>query len=98
DVRTNSLVVSTSPRSFSILEAMIKTLDTAQANATVALHLVPAPGADAAQLAPRIGRLMQERIAAAQRSGEVKSPQDTFSIEADAASKPALVAVRDCKP
>src|ERR1051326_5499131 len=95
DIRTNSLIVSTSPRSFSILDAMLRTLDNAQANNTVALHVVPVVGADAAVLGPKIDKLMRERIAAAQRSGEVKSPMDTFSIEADAANNLLIVASSD---
>lgn len=92
DVRTNSLIVSTSPRSFSILEAMLKTLDGEESNNTVGLHVIPVVGADAAQLAPRIARLMQDRISASQRSGEIRSPMDTFSIEADQASNLLIVA------
>lgn len=92
DPRTNSLIVSTSPRSFSILDAMLRTLDSEQANSTVSLHVIPVIGIDVATLAPKIDKLMRERIAAAQRSGEVKSPLDTFSIEADAASNLLIVA------
>lgn len=95
DVRTNALIVSTSNRSFAILDAMLKTLDTAQANNTVGLHVIPVVGADAGQLAPRIARLMQDRIAAAQRSGEVKSPLDTFSIEAEPTANLLIVACSD---
>ncbi len=95
DARTNSLVVSTSPKSFSILEAMLKALDTEQANSTVGLHVVPVTGANVAQLAPKIDKLMKERIAASQRSGEVRSPMDTFSIESDVASNLLIVASSD---
>lgn len=92
DARTNSLIVSTSPRSFSILESMLKTLDTEKSNNTVGLHVVTVTGADATVLGPKIDKLMKERIAAAQRSGEIKSPMDTFSIEADAAANLLIVA------
>jgi type II secretion system protein D len=92
DMRTNALVVSTSPRSFSIIEAMLRTLDTDRANNTVALHVLPVVGADAQTLAPKIARLMQERISATQRSGEVRSPLDAFSIEADPANNLLIIA------
>lgn len=95
DLRTNALIVSTSPRSFSILESLLRTLDSERSNATVGLHVVPVTGADAAALAPRIARLMQERIQAAQRTGEIKSPTDAFSIEADAANNMLIVACSD---
>ncbi|MFN0132321.1 MAG: secretin N-terminal domain-containing protein [Phycisphaerales bacterium] len=95
DLRTNALIASTSPKSFSILETLLKTLDSERANSTVGLHVVAVTGADAVALAPRIARLMQERIQAAQRSGEIKSPTDTFSIEADAANNMLIVACSD---
>jgi type II secretion system protein D len=95
DIRTNSLIVSTSAGSFSILDAMLKTLDSEQSNATVGLHVVPVVGADATALAPRILRLMTERISASQRSGAIKSPTDAFSLEADAASNLLIVACSD---
>lgn len=95
DARTNSLIASTSPKSFSILEAMLKALDTEQANATVGLHVVPVSGANVEQLSPKIDKLMRERIAASQRAGEVRSPMDTFSIESDAASNLLIVACSD---
>ena len=41
---------------------------------------------------------MRDRISAAQRSGEVKSPMDTFSIEADAASKLAISLINGKDP
>ncbi len=95
DARTNTLVVSTSPRSFSILEAILRTLDSAESRPTVAIHVVPVPGADAAALAPKIDRLMRERINAAQQSGAVRSPLDVFSVEADPANDLLIVACSD---
>jgi type II secretion system protein D len=95
DPRTNTLIVSTSAGSFSILEAMLKTLDSEQAHNTVSLHVLPVAGADAAALAPRINRLMTERISATQRAGAVRSPTDVFSVEADAANNVLIVAASD---
>src|ERR1043166_9376197 len=70
-------------------------LDTDKSTATVGLHVIPVNGADAATLAPRIDRLMKERINAAQRTGEIRSPLDAFSIEADAANNLLIVACSD---
>jgi type II secretion system protein D len=96
DLRTNSLIVSTSVKSFSIIEAMLKALDTDKSTATVGLHVIPVTGsADAATLGPRIDHLMKDRINAAQRTGEIKSPLDAFSIEADAANNLLIVACSD---
>ncbi len=95
DVRTNALIVSTSPRSFSILDAILKTLDTKETHQTVGIHVVPVIGADAATIAPKIQALMRERIQAARAQGGVPNPTDAFSIEADKASNLLIVASSD---
>ncbi|MBX3361314.1 MAG: hypothetical protein KF705_07745 [Phycisphaeraceae bacterium] len=95
DIRTNSLIASTSVSSFSILEALLKTLDTSETNEAVGLHVVPVPGVDVASLAPRVQRLMRERLEAARRAGSIEQPQDAFSIEPDAANSLLIVASSD---
>jgi type II secretion system protein D len=92
DLRTNSLVISSSPRTFSIVEGLIGTLDSERSHATVSIHVVPVVGASAATLAPKIDRLMRERIIATLRTGELRSPTDTFSIEADPVHNLLIVA------
>src|SRR5690606_6206034 len=95
DVRTNALVVSTSPRSFTILENVIDSLDSAEARQTVALHVLPVPDMDVRQLAGTIQNLMRDRIQAARRSGEVESAEDVFTIEADPAGENLIVAASE---
>jgi type II secretion system protein D len=95
DVRTNSLVVATSPKSFSTLETLLKTLDGEEANYSVGLHVVPVEKADVTQLAPRIERLMRERIDAAAQQGAVRSSLDVFSIESDPGNNLLIVACSD---
>ncbi|MFI4893846.1 MAG: secretin N-terminal domain-containing protein, partial [Phycisphaerales bacterium JB058] len=95
DARTNTLIVSTSPESFEVLDALLATLDSADPNYAVGLHVVPVQGGDANQLAPKIERLMRERIAATQRSGSVSSPLDSFSIEPEAATNSLIIAASD---
>lgn len=95
DIRTNSLIVSSSNKNFSILEAMLRALDNEKANNTVGLHVIPVTGADPATLGPKIEKLMKDRITAAQQSGELKNPLDAFSIEADAANGLLIVACSD---
>src|SRR5204863_7951010 len=46
-------------------------------------------------LAPRIDRLMRERITAAAQSGGVRNPLDAFSIEPEATSNLLIVACSD---
>lgn len=95
DVRTNALIVSASPRSFDLIDALLRTLDAPGDAHTVGLHVLPVEGADAMALAPRIARLMRERIEATQRAGAVSSPMDTFSVEADPANNLLIVAASE---
>lgn len=95
DVRTNSLIVTSSPRSFAILESLLKTLDGAQTNFSVGLHVIPVTDADVRMLAPKIEKLMRERIEASKRSGSVSNPSDVFSIEAEPTSNLLIVAASE---
>ena len=95
DARTNALIISTSPRSFSIVEKLIETLDRDEARFAVGLHVVPVPGADVQDLAPKIRRLMTERLRAQQSRGGVESPLDVFSIEPVPADDLLIVAASD---
>lgn len=91
DVRTNTLVVSTSAKSFSVLDDLVQRLDRDEGRVTVGLHTIDVRGADADQLAPRIERLMRERIQAGTRGGQAESAQDVFSIEPSRATNQLLV-------
>lgn len=92
DERTNALIVSTSPRSFSLLESLIRTIDTEESRFAVGLHVIPAPNADVNRLAPKIQRLMRERINASQVRGGRQSAQDVFQIEPEPATSSLIVA------
>lgn len=95
DTRTNALIASTSVKSFSILDALLKTLDSAETNESVGLHVVPVPSGDVAAMAPRIQRLMRERMEASRRAGSIEQPEDAFSIEPDPANSLLIVACSD---
>lgn len=95
DTRTNSLLISSSNRSFAIIEGLLKQIDEKDAHYSVGLHIVPVTGAAVAQLAPKIERLMRERLEAATRSGSVRNPLDAFSIEAEPVNNMLIVAASD---
>ncbi|MEZ6317879.1 MAG: secretin N-terminal domain-containing protein [Phycisphaerales bacterium] len=95
DDRTNALIVSTSRRSFEILDGLIATLDQEESRFAVGLHVIPVPGADVEALAPRLQRLMQDRLRAAKQSGGRTSAQDVFRVEPDAASGVLIVAASE---
>src|SRR5262249_37560355 len=88
-------IASSSPKSFAILEGLLKTLDGEKANFSVGLHVLAVTGADVKTLAPRIDRLMRERITAAAQTGSVRNPLDAFSIEPEATSNLLIVAGSD---
>jgi len=92
DSRTNSILASSSNRTFAILEGLLKNLDTDQANFSVGLHVIPVTAGDVRQLAPRIDRLMRDRIQAAAQVGSVRNPLDAFSIEPEPISNLLIVA------
>jgi type II secretion system protein D len=95
DVRTNSLIIATSGKSFAIIEGLLKKLDGERTNYSVGFHIVPVQDVDVRQLAPRIERLMRERLAAASRAGEVSNPEDAFSIDAEPINNLLIVACSD---
>lgn len=92
DPRTNTLIVSTSARSFEIVETLLTTLDAEDTNFTVGLHVLPVPGADVESLARNLQQLMNERISSTQRAGGVQSPLDTFSVLPDPANSLLILA------
>lgn len=95
DARTNALVISTSGRSFAVVEGLLAKLDGEAMNPAVGLHVIPLQAGNAAQLAPRILQLMRERIDGMQRSGSVAQPRDTFSVQAEPATNSLIVAASD---
>ncbi|MFG0243164.1 MAG: secretin N-terminal domain-containing protein [Phycisphaerales bacterium JB054] len=92
DPRTNTLIVSTSARSFEIIESLLTSLDAENSNFTVGLHVLPVPGADVSALARNLQQLMTERIESTRRTGGIDSPMDTFSVLADPANSLLILA------
>ncbi len=90
DLRSNSLVIATSQRSFAVVDQLLKTLDAEGLRATVGVHVVPVGRNDARQLAPKVERLMQAKLDALPRGA--RSGQDIVSIQADEATNTLIVA------
>jgi type II secretion system protein D len=95
DLRSNTLVVSTSERSFGVVQKLIERLDAQPMDPTVGLHVVTVDEGDVTQLAPKIERLMRERIDSATRAGSVRAPSDSFSVQADPATRSLIVVASD---
>ncbi len=95
DTRTNALIVSTSPRSYEILEGLLETLDAKETDASVGVHVLHVPDTDVRELARIIERLMTERIRAAQQAGVPRSPSDAFRVEPEPATSSLIIAASD---
>ncbi|MCC5787000.1 MAG: hypothetical protein JJU33_09900 [Phycisphaerales bacterium] len=95
DLRTNALIVSTSRRSLDILEGLLDTLDREHATDAVGLHVIAVPDTDVNALAPRLQRLVAERIEATRRAGVPQSPSDAFRIEPEPATGSLIVAASE---
>ena len=92
DARTNALIVTTSQRSFAMFESLLAVLDVEQTEQAIGLYVLPVPGADPEELAPRVQRLMRERLAAIARAGSVRVEEEVFTVEADAAAGALVIA------
>ncbi len=95
DLRSNTLVVSTSERSFGVVEKLVERLDAQPMDPTVGLHVITVEEGDVTLLAPKIERLMKERIDSATRAGSVKAPSDSFSVQPDPATRSLIVVASD---
>jgi len=92
DPRTNSLVITTSVKSFGLIDRLMETLDAPRAAASVSVEVIPVPDADVESLAPKIERLVRERQAASRRAGVPESPGDAFVIEPEPGTQSLIVA------
>lgn len=93
DVRSNTLVIATSPRSFAVIEGLLKSLDRRDVQSTIGLHVVPVGNNSAAALAPRIEQVMRDRLRAMEVAGGVS--RDVVSVRADEATNSLIVAASE---
>ncbi len=63
DERTNSLILTTSPRSFAVAEMLLQSLDAAQTTELHDIRMIRLSNASATVIAPLIQRLMDSRLA-----------------------------------
>ncbi|MCH2142523.1 MAG: hypothetical protein MK077_05955 [Phycisphaerales bacterium] len=90
DSRSNSLLVSAGPEDLDDIRDLIRRLSDAPTDPAIGLNLLAVNGAaQAADLAPRIERLMRDRQ---QSLGEASTPTDRVSIQSDNVSNSLIVA------
>lgn len=92
DERTNSLVVSTSPRSFAVLESLLTKLDTPMGADLKEIRQIPLQHASATRIAQLIQQLMEARLERLRRVQPETADLDQVTIVADAHSNSLLVA------
>lgn len=92
DERTNTLIVSTSPRSFVVFEELLKTLDRAIAPDIKEIRTYPLRNASASRLAPLIQQLMDARLERLRKIQPETADLERASIVADARTNALVVA------
>ncbi|MGI9015400.1 MAG: secretin N-terminal domain-containing protein [Phycisphaerales bacterium] len=88
DARTNSLLVAASPEDVRSIRALVDTLEATDLDPLVAITVLPLETKRAQELAPRLERLMRERM---ETLGAARTDADRVSIEADPASNSLIV-------
>ena len=92
DSRTSSLLVAAGPDDLKAIEDLVAKLEATPMNPAVALNVVAVEGARAEMLAPRLQKLMQDRM---QSLGESATASDRVSVEPDLASNSLIIAASD---
>lgn len=95
DTRTNSIVVSTSARSFELVKSLLEKLDGQEARPLVGVHVLPVAKGNVTTLALKLERLMRDRMESSRRPGDLPSPQDAFSIQPELSSNSLIIAASD---
>jgi len=92
DTRTNALVVSASPKTFSVLEGLLERLDTELPPDVREIRLVRLEHADAASLAPALQEMMDARVQRQESLGAGDAEALRVVIAADPRSNSLMAA------
>lgn len=91
DERTNSLIVTTSPRSFAVLEMLLQSLDSRRAAEIHDIRIIRLSNASATVIAPLIQRLMDSRLERLRRFEPETADLQQATIVADARTNSLLI-------
>ncbi len=91
DERTNSLIVTTSPRSFTVLEMLLQSLDSRRAAELHDIRMIRLENASATVIAPLIQRLMDSRLERLRRFEPETAELQQATIVADARTNSLLI-------
>ena len=89
DERTNALIVTTSTRSFAVLEELLKTLDSAVPPEIKAIRMIELENASAARLAGMIQQMMDARFERLQRIQPQMAELERVTVVADSRNERA---------
>jgi type II secretion system protein D len=92
DERTNSLIVTTSPRSFTVLEELLKVLDAEIAPELREIRVLQVKNASALRLAEMVQRLMDQRLERLRQVQPDTADLERVAIVADARTNSLLIA------
>jgi type II secretion system protein D len=91
DIRTNALVVSTSDKTFAMLDTLLKSLDAKQPIEMRDVRLIPLKNADAGALAPILQSMMDARVQRVATLGQADAEALRMIITADVRSNSLMV-------
>lgn len=91
DTRTNALVIVASDKTFGVIDALLKSLDTEQELALRDIRLVPLDNADAATLAPILQRMLDARVERQEALGVADAEALRVILAADPRSNAIIV-------
>lgn len=91
DERTNSLIITTSPRSFAVVEMLLESLDSRQTAEIHDIRMIRLSNASATLIAPLIQRLMDSRLARLRETEPETADLQQAVIVADARTNSLLV-------
>ncbi len=91
DERTNSLIITTSPRSFAVAEMLLRSLDTEQTAELHDIRMIRLSNASATIIAPLIQRLMDSRLERLRQTEPETADQQQAVIVADSRTNSLLV-------
>jgi len=92
DERTNSLIVTTSPRSFTVLEELLKVLDAEIAPELREIRMLKVKNASAVRLAEMVQRLMDQRLERLRQVQPDTADLERVAVVADARTNSLLIA------
>lgn len=92
DSRSNSLLVVANPEDVGTIQSLVDKLKTAPINPAVGLHVITLDKQRAEELAPRLQRMMQERL---RTLGQARTELDTVTIEPYPATNSLIIAASD---